>query len=72
MSKALSVDLRMRVLAAISAGMSGRQAAQRFGVSAASASRGDAQPKAQGGDRRSSQTGVDPISPDRRLLGLGT
>lgn len=64
MSKALSVDLRTRVLAAISGGMSGRQAAQRFGVSAASASRwrnleranGDAQPKKQGGDRRSGQT----------------
>jgi transposase len=60
----LSVDLRTRVLAAISAGVSGRQAAQRFGVSAASASRwrhlerakGDAQPRKQGGDRRSGQT----------------
>ena len=66
MSKALSIDLRTRVLAAISGGMSGRQAAQRFGVSAASASRwrnlerlsGDAQPKKQGGDRRSGQTEV--------------
>ena len=64
MSKALSVDLRSRVLAAISDGMSGRQAAQRFGGSAASASRwrnlerakGNAQPKKQGGDRRSGQT----------------
>jgi transposase len=64
MSKALSIDLRTRVLAAISGGMSGRQAAQRFGVSAASASRwrnlerlsGDVQPKKQGGDRRSGQT----------------
>lgn len=61
MSKALSLDLRERVLAAIAAGMSGRQAALRFGVSAASASRwralerrqGDARPGPLGGDRRS-------------------
>ncbi|MBJ7532696.1 IS630 family transposase, partial [Rhodomicrobium vannielii ATCC 17100] len=39
MSKALSLDLRVRVLAAISGGMSCRQAAERFGVSAASAIR---------------------------------
>jgi len=61
MSKALSLDLRERVLAAIAGGMSGRQAALRFGVSAASASRwrtlerrqGDARPGRLGGDRRS-------------------
>ena len=61
MSKALSVDLRCRVLAAIGGGMSCRQAALRFGVSASSAIRwrvlervqGDARPKALGGDRRS-------------------
>jgi transposase len=61
MSKALSLDLRTRVLAAIAGGLSCRQAAQRFGVSAASAIRwrslerrqGDARPKALGGDRRS-------------------
>ena len=61
MSKALSLDLRERVLAAIATGMSGRQAAERFGVSAASASRwrrlarrqGDARPGPLGGDRRS-------------------
>jgi transposase len=61
MSKALSLDLRSRVLAAISGGLSCRQAAQRFGVSASSAIRwrsrereqGDARPKALGGDRRS-------------------
>jgi len=61
MSKALSLDLRERVLAAIAEGMSGRQAALRFGVSAASASRwrglerrqGDARPGPLGGDRRS-------------------
>ncbi len=61
MSKALSVDLRERVVAAIAAGASCRGAAARFGVSAASAIRwwalereqGDARPKALGGDRRS-------------------
>ena len=61
MSKALSLDLRSRVLAAIAAGSSCRQAAARFGVSASSAIRwralereqGDAKPKALGGDRRS-------------------
>ena len=61
MSKALSLDLRTRVLAAIGDGLSCRQAALRFGVSASSAIRwraleraqGDARPKALGGDRRS-------------------
>ena len=61
MSKALSLDLRSRVLAAIGEGLSCRQAALRFGVSASSAIRwcarertqGDARPKALGGDRRS-------------------
>jgi transposase len=61
MSKALSLDLRTRVLAAIASGLSCRRAAERFGVSASSAIRwrvlerlqGDARPKALGGDRRS-------------------
>jgi transposase len=61
MSKALSVDLRDRVVAAIEEGMSCRQAATRFGVSAASAirwralklRRGDVRPGPLGGDRRS-------------------
>ena len=61
MATALSLDLRQRVLAAIEAGASCRQAAQRFGVSAASAIRwqalhrrnGDIRPQQQGGDRRS-------------------
>jgi transposase len=61
MSKALSLDLRVRVLAAVEAGASHREAGERFGVSAASVSRwrtrerqqGDARPKALGGDRRS-------------------
>ena len=37
MAKALSIDLRKCVVAAIAAGMSRRQKAERFGVSAASA-----------------------------------
>ena len=61
MSKALSLDLRVRVLAAVAQGQTHREAAERFGVSAASVSRwrtrereqGDASPKALGGDRRS-------------------
>jgi transposase len=61
MSKSLSLDLRVRVLAAVDGGATRRQAAERFGVSAASVSRwrtrereqGDARPKALGGDRRS-------------------
>jgi len=61
MSKALSLDLRLRVLAAVEGGASHRQAAERFGVSAASVSRwralarekGDARPGPLGGDRRS-------------------
>jgi len=61
MTRALSVDLRRRVIAAIEGGASCRQAAARFGVSASSAIRwqvlsktvGDATPKQQGGDRRS-------------------
>ena len=61
MSKALSVDLRERVVAAIAAGASCRGAAARFGVSAASAIRwwaleretGSVAPRALGGDRRS-------------------
>lgn len=61
MSKALSLDLRLRVLEAVAEGASHREAAERFGVGAASVSRwralaraqGDPRPKAQGGDRRS-------------------
>jgi transposase len=61
MAKPLSMDLRERVLGCIRGGVSGRQAAERFGVSPASVSRwrtrereqGEALPKAQGGDRKS-------------------
>jgi transposase len=61
MSRALSLDLRTRVLAGVAEGLTHREAAERFSVSAASVSRwrarereqGDARPKALGGDRRS-------------------
>jgi transposase len=61
MARALSVDLRRRVVGAIRQGASCRQAAARFGVSASSAIRwaalarsgGDPSPQRQGGDRRS-------------------
>lgn len=61
MARALSVDLRRRVIGAIEEGASCRQAAARFGVSASSAIRwhalsrtaGDPAPRRQGGDRRS-------------------
>jgi len=63
MSKALSVDLRERVVAAVSAGASCRTAAARFGVSASSAIRwcalareaGSVAPGPLGGDRRSAR-----------------
>ena len=61
MPSALSVDLRERVVAAIEAGASRRQTAQRFGVGIASAVRwhasfrqeGRIAPKPMGGDQRS-------------------
>ncbi len=64
MPTSLSYDLRSRVLAAVDGGLSCRQAAARFGVSASSAIRwaalrragGDARPKQQGGDRLSHRT----------------
>ncbi len=63
MTRALSVDLRKRVIAAVEEGVSCRQAAARFGVSASSSIRwhalsrtvGDATPKPQGDDRRSAR-----------------
>ena len=66
MLKALSVDLRERVVAAVRAGATHREAAERFGVSAASVSRwqvlergqGDVRPKALGGDRKSARIDV--------------
>ena len=61
MARSLSGDLRWRVVEAVRTGLSRRQAAERFGVSAASAVRwvaawrqtGRVVAKAQGGDRRS-------------------
>lgn len=61
MARALSLDLRRRVVAAVAAGSSRRLAAERFGVGVSSAIRwvararasGDCLPKKQGGDQRS-------------------
>jgi transposase len=61
MGAPLSEDLRSRVIAAVAGGMSRRAAAERFGVSAASAVRwlqawhasGVTRAKPQGGDNRS-------------------
>ena len=61
MSTPLSLDLRVRVLAAVASGLSHPQVGERFGVSAASVSRwralereqGSARPKPMGGDKRS-------------------
>lgn len=63
MGRVLSCDLRERVVAAIEGGLSCRAAAERFGVSAASAIRwrqlalrhGTPAAKPQGGDRRSAK-----------------
>ena len=63
MGRALSRDLRDRVVAAVEGGMSCRRAAARFGVSAASAIRwrqlavvhGTPAAKPQGGDRRTAK-----------------
>ena len=61
MARSLSGDLRLRVVEAVKNGLSRRAAAERFGVSAASAVRwveewhktGRVEAKRQGGDRRS-------------------
>jgi transposase len=61
MAKSLSLDLRRRVVDVIERGLSCRQAAARFGVSASSAIRwldrlkkqGGVAAKRQGGDRKS-------------------
>ncbi|WP_158010658.1 IS630 family transposase [Tardibacter chloracetimidivorans] len=63
MGRALSVDLRERVLAAVEDGLSCRAAAARFGISVSSAIRwrqrllakGSVAPRPQGGDRRSAR-----------------
>lgn len=64
MSRALSQDLRDRVVAAVEAGLSCRAAAERFGVGVATAIRwrrlalthGRAVARKPGGDQRSSKT----------------
>ena len=48
MTRALSVDLRERVVAAVAEGVSCRQAAARFGVSASSAIRWNALARTKG------------------------
>jgi transposase len=61
MAKSLSEDLRVRIIQAVEGGMSRRGAAERFGVSAASAvrfvrewrTRRATKAKRQGGDQRS-------------------
>lgn len=61
MARPLSEDLRVRVVQAVEGGMSRRAAAERFGISAASAVRfvaewrksGAKRARQQGGDRRS-------------------
>ena len=61
MAKALSVDLRRRVVDAVDAGASCRSAATRFGISVSSAirwvardrERGDLKPDKRGGNNRS-------------------
>ncbi len=61
MSKALSPDLRNRVLSAVSAGLGHGAAGARLGASGArlgaceplACEQGDARPKTPGGDRRS-------------------
>jgi transposase len=63
MARTLSLDIRERVVAAVSGGMSCRQAAERFGVIPASAIRwcalaratGSAAGKPRGGDRLSAR-----------------
>ena len=61
MAKALSTDLRQRVVDAVEAGLSRRAAAERFGVGVSSAirwvtrarTRGDLEPDKRGGNQRS-------------------
>ena len=61
MAKALSIDLRQRVVDAVEAGLSRRAAADRFGVGVSSAirwvtrarTRGDLEPDKRGGNQRS-------------------
>lgn len=66
MTKPLSDDLRVRLIDAVTTGMSCRAAAERFGVAASTAVKlvrrwreaGTSQPRPQGGDRRSERIEV--------------
>lgn len=87
MAKALSVDLRERVVAAVDAGMSRRAAAERFGVGVSSAirfvqrsrERGDLTPDKRGGNFRSHRIdahrefilGLVEAEPDLTLAEIG-
>ncbi len=76
MGRALSRDLRDRVVAAIEGGVSCRRAAERFGVSAASAIRwrqlalanGTPAAKPQGGDRRTAKIEDHDLNPERLVF----
>ncbi|WP_167858570.1 helix-turn-helix domain-containing protein [Methylobacterium nonmethylotrophicum] len=64
MPAALSVELRRRVVAALEAGLSGWQAAERFGISPTSASRWRARLSRHG------SLAADPMGGDRRSADL--
>src|SRR3546814_9704550 len=61
MTRALSMDIRSRLVSAVADGMTRRSAAKRFGVAASTAIKwvdqwertGDLEPRPQGGDHRS-------------------
>ena len=61
MTRALSIDLRERLISAVDGGLSRRSAAERFGVAVSTAIKwvdqwrrtGDVLPRPQGGDKRS-------------------
>ncbi len=61
MTRALSTDLRERLISAVEGGLSRRSAARRFGIAASTAIKwvaqwrrtGDVRPRPQGGDKRS-------------------
>lgn len=61
MTRALSMDIRSRLVSAVADGMTRRSAAKRFGVAASTAIKwvdqwertGDLEPRRQGGDHRS-------------------
>ncbi len=67
MSTPLSLDLRVRVLAAVAAGLSHRQAGERFRVSAASVSRWRALQREQGDARPSRWAAISARSTSRRI-----